>query len=202
MRREFYLIRHGQTDWNLQKRWQGQTDVPLNEEGHRQAQLLAAHMRQHHTVHALYASDLSRAYVTAQVIGSQIGLEPIIDHRLRETNVGVFEGLTRAEIAARYPDDLRAFDDVTLMTHAVPQGESRLMVQNRADNAFRDITRNTHGNVAFVSHGAWIGLLLGRMFPQHTNNGMFPIHNTSISTVALEEGEWELVSVSETPHLV
>lgn len=133
--------------------------------------------------------------------GAQLGLEPIVDLRLRETNIGVFEGLTRAEIIARYPDHLRAFDDVTQINYVLPQGESRLMVQNRADSAFQDITRQTHGNVAFVSHGAWIGLLLGRMFPQHTHNGMFPIHNTSISTVALDEGEWELVSVSETPHL-
>src|SRR3954452_24611267 len=90
------LVRHGETDWNAEGRLQGHTDRPLNEYGRRQAKELAARLAGGH-VDAIYASDLSRARETAEIVGERLGLTVVIDPDLRETNWGTWEGLTGDE---------------------------------------------------------------------------------------------------------
>src|SRR3954462_1932952 len=90
------LVRHGETDWNAEGRLQGHTDRPLNEYGRRQAKELAARLAREH-VDAIYASDLSRARETAEIVGERLGLTVVIDPDLREKNWGNWEGLTGDE---------------------------------------------------------------------------------------------------------
>jgi broad specificity phosphatase PhoE len=90
---ELLLVRHGETDWNAEGRLQGHTDRPLNEYGRRQAKELAARLAEEH-VDAIYASDLSRARETAEIVGERLGLTVVIDPDLREKNWGTWEGLT------------------------------------------------------------------------------------------------------------
>jgi probable phosphoglycerate mutase len=98
-----FLVRHGETDWNLAGRWQGQTDVPLNEAGRAQARALAGRMRALGIV-TVAASDLERARTTAEIVAAELGLEVrAVDHRLREQSFGAFEGLTARECAERFP---------------------------------------------------------------------------------------------------
>lgn len=201
IQREAYLIRHGETEWNVQKRWQGIADVPLNEVGERQAMLLAEYMRENHTLHSIYCSDLTRARKTAEAIGKLTGVTPISDPRLREFNVGVFQGHTGPELELSYPQELASYRAGS-MEYLIPQGESRLLVQERAYDAWQDIIGKTTGNVAFVAHGGWIALLLPRIFPELlTKGGVKQIHNTSITTLIETENGWKLESVSVTPHL-
>lgn len=95
------LTRHGETDWNLEGRWQGHADRPLNELGRRQALELAASLD---VVDVVYSSDLARARETAEIVAGRLGLEVVLDARLRERGFGAWEGLTSAEVASRFPD--------------------------------------------------------------------------------------------------
>jgi 2,3-bisphosphoglycerate-dependent phosphoglycerate mutase len=99
-----YLARHGETDWNRERRWQGQTDVALNAAGRAQAEALAAKVA-HSAIARVHTSDLVRARETAEIVARCLGLGPVaIDPDLRERNFGVFEGLTFAECAEKLPE--------------------------------------------------------------------------------------------------
>jgi broad specificity phosphatase PhoE len=88
------LVRHGETDWNAERRWQGHADVPLNERGREQARALAERLASNGRVDAIYTSDLSRARDTAEVVGAHLGVPVAVDRDLREIDVGSREGMT------------------------------------------------------------------------------------------------------------
>jgi 2,3-bisphosphoglycerate-dependent phosphoglycerate mutase len=95
------LVRHGETDWNAERRWQGHTDVPLNTRGREQAAALAEQLAGDGRVDAVYSSDLSRARDTAQAVAQRLGLPVVVDPDLREIDVGSREGLTGDEVGER-----------------------------------------------------------------------------------------------------
>ncbi|MFN8025132.1 MAG: histidine phosphatase family protein [Acidimicrobiia bacterium] len=96
----FLLVRHGQSTWNADGRWQGQANPPLTELGERQAFDAAARVGM---VDAVYASDLERAARTAEIIAGQLGADVMVDPRLRERHAGPWEGHTKDEIEAEWP---------------------------------------------------------------------------------------------------
>jgi probable phosphoglycerate mutase len=96
------IVRHGETDWNVERRIQGHTDVPLNATGRAQA-LAMAYNAAHHRFNAIYSSDLARAVETARYVAEREGEEVLRLSALRERHFGIFQGLTAAEAAARYP---------------------------------------------------------------------------------------------------
>jgi len=100
------LARHGETDWNLERRWQGHADRPLNETGRAQADALAERLAAE-PPEAIWSSDLARARETAEIVGRRVGLRVQVDPRLREVDVGEWSGLTLAEVEERYPGGLR-----------------------------------------------------------------------------------------------
>jgi broad specificity phosphatase PhoE len=104
------LARHGETDWNRQGRFQGHADPPLNETGRAQAAELAAEL-EGVGLAAVYSSPLGRALETAQLVAAEHGLEPVAVDALREVDVGSWEGLTRAEVEARFPEQLARWLD-------------------------------------------------------------------------------------------
>jgi probable phosphoglycerate mutase len=97
------LARHGETDWNRENRFQGHADPPLNETGRAQAAQLATALAAE-PLAAVYSSPLRRAFETAQILAAPHGLEPVPVDALREVDVGSWEGLTRAEIEERFPE--------------------------------------------------------------------------------------------------
>jgi len=101
----FYVLRHGQTDWNVQLRLQGSTDIPLNDTGRAQAHV-AAKILATEGLTKIIASPLSRALETARIVGAASGLEPEIDGRLIERNFGLFEGMTIDEVH-QHREDMR-----------------------------------------------------------------------------------------------
>jgi len=100
------LVRHGETDWNRDRRFQGHADVPLNEDGRRQARELAQRLVEERFV-AAYSSPLSRALETAWILGAHLDLEVEARDGLKEVDVGSWSGLTTAEAESRFPDGYR-----------------------------------------------------------------------------------------------
>jgi broad specificity phosphatase PhoE len=156
-----YLIRHGETDWNRQGRWQGQSDVPLNDQGREQARQIAEKLADI-SFDAIYSSDLSRASEVARIIAQRQGDEvPIVlDQRLREIHQGEWQGLLVQEIEARYAEGFQ-HRRTNPLTVAPPGGETAGQVRERALAAIHDILAvHPNGHVAIVSHGFTLAVLL------------------------------------------
>jgi len=156
-----WLIRHGQTDWNLTGRWQGQAaDAPgLNDTGY--AQALTVHEQlKGIKISAIYSSDLLRARQTADLIAESLGLPVTLEPRLREINLGVWEGMPSDEIEAKYPQELaqRALDP--FHTRA-PNGESPQDVVERVLAAVNEIaSRHPNESVVIVGHGVSLAVII------------------------------------------
>jgi len=174
-RRIFYLARHGETSWNLAGRWQGQTDVGLNDRGREQARALAERLRGR-GITRVRASDLSRAIETAEIVARALGTGPVsIDAGLRERGYGVFEGLTRDECAARHPVAWACY--MADRTFAPPGAER----QDDLVRRMREAIRRAHHDegedsaaVLVVSHGGAIRALLASatgVHPPPMDNG-------------------------------
>jgi broad specificity phosphatase PhoE len=194
------FIRPGETDWNREFRFQGQVAVPLNEHGKRQAQRLANFIR-NIGVSALYSSDLKRAAQTAELLGGKLGFEPVLDARLRERNIGVWQGLTQKEMEGWYPAEYQQFR-ADPDAYRMPQGESRKEVRERMLAAFADILKQDKGEtVAVISHSTAINALLAEIV--HTVVfGSVDVSNTSVTTIKRDDaGKWQLVAADDVTHL-
>jgi broad specificity phosphatase PhoE len=133
---ELLLVRHGETDWNAEGKLQGHTDRPLNEYGRRQAQALAEQLAGD-SIDAVYASDLSRARETAEILGAKLGLPVVVDPDLREKNWGNWEGLTSDE-----------------RLHVEFEGETSEAHRDRTLSAVqRIVERHPDGRIVVVTHG-------------------------------------------------
>jgi broad specificity phosphatase PhoE len=153
------LIRHGETDWNVEGRWQGHADVPLNARGRAQAESIAQSLTGAGLA-AIYASDLERAWETAEPLARAAGLEVRQDPRLREIDQGEWQGLLVTEIQARYADEFRRRRENPLEV-APPGGETAAQVRDRVLAAVQDVLRAHPGqNVAIVSHGLAVAVIL------------------------------------------
>lgn len=165
---DFWLVRHGQTDWNLKGRWQGQSsDAPsLNETGRRQALALLDQLK-HVQFSAIYSSDLLRSRQTAELIANHLCLGITLESRLREMNLGDWEGMLSDEIQSQYPQELaeRACNPL----HAsAPGGESAIQVARRVIAAVNEIGMRHHDKpVLIVAHGISLAIItcLGRGIP-------------------------------------
>lgn len=156
---QFILIRHGETDWNVEGRWQGQADVALNNRGRKQAQQLAEDMRSQ-ALDAIYASDLRRASDTATTLARQQGVEVRLDPRLREIHQGEWQGLLVTEIQARYAERFVQRRQNPLEV-APPGGETVAQVRTRVIAAFEEMLANhRRQTVAVVAHGFVLAVAL------------------------------------------
>ncbi|MDF2630926.1 MAG: alpha-ribazole phosphatase [Symbiobacteriaceae bacterium] len=196
----FYIIRHGETDYNKTGRFQGQLDIPLNDEGRRQGGLVAARMA---TVplDAIYTSDLKRAEETARIIAQ--GRTVVLEPRLREIHVGQVMGMSAAEIAQTMPEvwaDIRADrDDIPF-----PDGESPADVQIRAMAALADLAvKYPDGHVAVVSHGGVIKTIVAGIFGATEGfRSKFVLDNCSLTLVEWSAERRRCRSLNDTGHLV
>ena len=157
-----FLARHGATTLTAEDRFAGSTDVDLSDEGRAQAAALGERMRGEH-LDGVYASPLSRTRETAAIIGRACGQTPALVDGLREISHGHWEGLTRAEVEARFTDEYASWE-ADPFTFAPEGGESGAAVLARALPALRAILeRHRGGRVLVVSHKATIRLLLSSL---------------------------------------
>jgi len=182
------LWRHGQTIWNAESRFQGQTDIPLDETGEAQAEHAARRLA---TLRpdAIISSDLIRASNTAAPLARLTGLTLRLDKELRERSGGSWEGLTDKEIAERYP--------VERATWNPPDGESTTAVADRVGAALRRIADNLGDDslAVVVSHGAALRLGMARLLglSEEVFGVLGPLSNCSWSVLGLRYNRWRLL---------
>lgn len=192
MTSEIVLIRHGQTDWNVERRYQGTTDRPLNELGHQQAQALAESMRGEEW-DAIIASPLKRAWETALPVSDVLGMSNdllVPDPRLMERSYGAAEGLTLAEREERFSGDI--WDGL----------ESYEDLDTRSVGAIEDyIHRFPNQRLIMVTHGTWINAVLEVLSNGEFGHGKSIILNTSRTYLIHSADGWEVGEVGVADHL-
>jgi broad specificity phosphatase PhoE len=185
--RTLYLARHGETEWNRIGRWQGATDIPLSEVGRAQARLLADRLRDSR-ITQVYASQLSRALETGQIVAACLGAPaPTVDPRLRERGYGAFEGLTREGCAEQFPG---VWEQYLADRRVVPPGaEPQAQVTERITAAMLEIGAAAHSRpdseaILVVSHGGAI-----RSFV-HATTGVVPapLENGAVFILHFDRG--------------
>ncbi|MBO4270265.1 histidine phosphatase family protein [Microbispora triticiradicis] len=188
MGRRVVCLRHGQTLWNVEKRFQGHTDIALDETGIAQAARAASLLAALRPT-MLVASDLRRAYDTASALGRVTGLDVMVDKDLRERGGGEWEGLTRDEIRAGWPVEYEAWE--------APGGEDVTHVADRVAEAVERWAGRLadDGPLVIASHGAALRLGICRLLglPQELWSALGSLGNCSWSV--LEEGRrgWRLM---------
>jgi broad specificity phosphatase PhoE len=179
------LIRHGETDWNSEGRWQGQADVALNATGLVQAQEMAQALEAA-GIGTIYSSDLRRARQTAQVLADRVRLPVYLDIRLREIHQGEWQGLLFSEIQASYTQTYRARKHDP-ESFAPPGGETAVQVRQRVVSAARDILGwHPEEIVAVVSHGFAMAVLMAHLAGE-------PFER--VWDLIPENGQWVVVDV-------
>lgn len=198
-----YLIRHGETDWNTERKCQGFSDIPLNSTGHRQAEAIARHLSTTR-LEAIYSSTLSRAYETALAIARYHDATVQTTDALRELNQGEFDGLTLSELVEKHGDFLEQWfrNPADLK---IPGGESLREMQTRAASALEEITENhSDGNVVVVAHNLCNTALLCRIMNLNLND--FRRINQDVGAINVLEfgGRWPhpvVLCLNDTCHL-
>lgn len=197
---EIILIRHGETEWNSQKRMQGHSNSNLSEVGRGQIQALGELMKNVSFDH-IYSSDSLRARQTAEAITQYSGHTLQFDQRIREKNLGVFEGLTSTEAKERHPEIYRLFKTAGA-NYVIDEGESTQQLLERALEFIEEIRlRHPQERVVMVTHGGVVRVLmkhaLGLSIDAPTR---FIIKNTGIFGLIWNEN-WLVTQMGGVSHL-
>lgn len=199
---KLYIIRHGQTDWNIAKKIQGRQDIPLNERGHFQAQCLGKAM-ENRPITAVFSSPQIRAMETAIAVASPAGVPVIPVRDLMEINYGVWEGKTEEELLR---DDRALYE--AWWSHpaetAPPEGESINQVNERCRQAWKEIKPQLTGDAAIVAHGGLLAHFMEQLLGNESIAASTVAHNASITTIEYEpETErFVLVEFDDYKHLL
>ncbi|MCL6639620.1 MAG: alpha-ribazole phosphatase [Firmicutes bacterium] len=200
---KIYLVRHGETTWNALMKFQGHTDVPLSDTGRRQAEMLARRLAAEKFT-AFYASDLQRAYETAEIIAKPHGLGIQKIPGLRELNFGAWEGLTRNEIKEFYAKEISQWWASPLTTR-IPMGETLGEVVLRSMAAVKRIVESHQGGQVLVaSHGGAIRSIVASVLGIDLNQyWRLRLDNASLNIIDFPE--WEkgiLMLFNDCSHLI
>ena len=185
---KIFLIRHGQTDWNLQKRFQGREDIPLNETGIQQA-IDCAEALKNEKIKTLITSPLLRAKKTAEIIAKHIGIDQIIEEEgIIERDLGKLSGLTKEQREAFYasgePEDKEDWNELC----------------TRMLSSIHKYAKLNHHNIAMVSHGASINCVLSVISEGMTGTGKILLKNVCINEVIYEGGKLSLGIYNLSPE--
>jgi probable phosphoglycerate mutase len=197
----FIVVRHGETQWNVEARMQGHGDSPLTAAGIAQAEAIAQRLAGER-IDVLVSSDLGRAAETARRIAACCGHRVVTDARLRERRFGAGEGLTYEEIRNQY---LVAFSSAreTDPDFAIPGGESRRAFHERVTGAFEALAREHAGRrVAVVTHGGVLATLYRFIHGLAAATPLtVPVTNASFNLVACDAGRWSVEAWGDSTHL-
>lgn len=198
---QILALRHGETDWNVAKRMQGHLDVPLNQNGLQQAQVLAKALSSE-PIHAIYSSDLSRAALTAQPLAEMKSLPILQTAQLRERHFGAFQGKTYAEIEALLPQAFGLWRDRD-PDFAAQDGESLRQLQNRIQTFMLEIAQRHRGQtVAIFSHGGVMDIIyrIANQVQLHLPRS-WTIPNAVINRITWDGQEFKMLAWGEALNL-
>lgn len=194
------LVRHGESEWNAQRRYQGQSDVPLSVLGRRQAELIAGRLAGV-KIDAVYASDLIRAWETARPIAEKSGLKVFPEPRLRELKFGVLEGLTFDEAQAQYPEMMAAWlQDF----NRPPEGAETIDLFNARIVSLVEDLKQKHNEqvVLLVAHGGSLSEILRVVLGLSREKRWYlEMENASLSELLIAEDFVSLKRLNDTCHL-
>ena len=202
MKTKIYFIRHGETSWNVEKRYQGWTDIELSEVGVKQAKLLGERFK-NINVDKIYASPLKRAFETARQIGENTGVDVVIDESFKEINFGEWEGGTISELTEKYGDEYLKFFNTPWAT-TFPGDDSFKNVESRMAKGIDRILKEDKGkSIVIVSHGGLLKILLLYVMglPQDFYKKVW-LDNTAVSLIEINsEGKPLLRILNDKSHL-
>jgi 2,3-bisphosphoglycerate-dependent phosphoglycerate mutase len=202
-----YCVRHGESTYNLEGRLQGQSDTRLSPLGQQHAAAVAATLRQL-PIDAIYASPLLRAMETAQPLADALKLPIERDDRLKEINIGIFQGLLAAELSDRLPAESARWRSQD-PDYRIPNGESRRDLMNRAAAAFEAIRvtddrapdrRAGPRHVVIVAHGGVLAAAFKALLGVPAERNPFMLYNGSISMIDWGQ-QFRLMTLNQTDHL-
>jgi broad specificity phosphatase PhoE len=191
------LARHGESDWNVELRWQGHADRPLTRRGRAQADALADRLETY-PLAAIYSSDLRRALDTARTVADRHGIDVVTRGDLREVDVGSWSGRTRAELESRFPEQIARWENGA---KGWDDGESYEQMAARIIRAVGEIaTEHPGDHVLVVSHGGSVRAVhahaLGMEF--HAYRRSAPVEpNARLSAVSIENGAFRLLHLPD-----
>lgn len=186
MRKDFYIFRHGETDYNAQKRWQGQgIDIDLNKTGLKQAEDLAEKM-QHLGLEIIYSSPLKRARQTAEFVAKKTNTQIKLLPELIEGSLGICEGMKADDAKNKYPETWNIwYGENNDMSIRWPEGESKQEIQDRMFRAFEKMLNTKENVIGVASHGGAI-----RYFLLAFGYGPHKMPNTALFHVIYDNKNW------------
>lgn len=198
---KIYALRHGQTEWNLQRRIQGHLDSELTDLGKKQAQALGKAFSVI-KIDALYSSDLGRAVKTATPVQEATGLPLVTKKCLREGNLGVWSGKTGDEISASINEEFTLFKKRD-PDFRIPEGETLRERHQRTVDCFEELAEAHTGQIiAVMTHGGILDSLFRHVVEMPLeSNRQFSISNASINIVSKNASGWRLESWGNVSHL-
>ena len=195
-----YFMRHGETVWNTERRYQGMTDIELSEEGLRQAECAAKRFK-NIKIDKIYASPLKRAMKTAEKIAAEKGLEIISEDDFREIHFGEWEGKTVPELTEKYGESYTNFIREPHKDGFPGEGSVENVI-NRIKPGIDRLIAEDEGNVLIVSHGGIIRLMI--MYIMGLDSSWFTkmwINNTGVSIIEIKDGRKLLLTLNDSAHL-
>ena len=185
-----FLVRHGQTEWNILRRMQGHSDIPLNETGKFQAQSLIPFFEKIN-LDSIISSDLSRAHETATIFSKPLGITPKKDPRLREVFLGSMEGLTKEEIIQQHGEESWnrwGSNKIEDFYFKWPGSESRIEQVERFKNLFSELLTTNDKKIAVVTHGLAIRTFIHYLEPDLIEPIQIP--NCVVYKLENSNGSW------------
>lgn len=197
------LVRHGETVWNVEMKYQGHSDIALTPKGQEQARKVGARLARE-KIDAVYASDLSRAQFTAEQIAKRHNLQVVVVPEFREISFGEWEGLSYNSISTKWPEQMEKFYTLTDELE-IPGGETFRQVKARAIEALKRVV-NSHPDqtIVIVSHGGTIRTILCAIMNIHLNH-LWNIQqaNTAVNILNYYDDNKVMVElVNDVHHLV
>lgn len=161
---KLYIVRHGETDWNLDNKIQGQTDTVLNDNGRKQAEELADRVsRELGGIKRIYTSRQRRALETAQIIGRKLSVFPVVHQGLEEISLGEWEGYTWKQVKEVFSEEYKVWHQ-NRRYQVPPKGESYQQLLDRLLPALDDIIRKEGQDILLVTHSAVIMTLMSYVY--------------------------------------
>ena len=198
---KLYILRHGESEWNVLGKVQGQEDTSLTDRGREQAKKAAERLAEEE-IDIIYSSDLKRAYDTAKAVGTELDLEVNKLSSIREIHFGIWQGLDLKTIRERYEDDYILWRKEP-QNLKIENGETLQAVQDRAVKDIKKLVEENSGkNILLESHGTAIKtFIIGLLDMDMSSYCKFTIGNTGISIIEFREFSPVLKVLNDTNHV-